>query len=138
MVPCPDATVPDARVIDSEVDTAAELELCRALVWAGKPTAAGADAFRAELPEGARLATTDDSGSPALWVAAPQDLFVLPSAQDSGLPLIAFAATITRVESVTGLGAQSPELASRAGAADTELAELAAALGRARSQGGTP
>jgi electron transfer flavoprotein alpha subunit len=138
MVPCPDATVPDVRVIDSEVDIAADLELCRALVWAGRPTAASADAFRAELPEGTRLVTTADSGSPALWVAAPQDLFVLPSAQDSGLPLIACAAAITRVESVTGVGAQSPELSSRAGAADTELAELAAALGRARSQGGTP
>jgi electron transfer flavoprotein alpha subunit len=135
MVPCPDAKFPDARVIDSEVDTAADLEVCRALVWAGSPSAAAADAFRAGLPDGTNLATTGDSGVPALWVAAPRDLFVLPSALD--LPPIACGGAITRVESVTGPGANSPELDDLAGADDADLAEFATALGRARSQGVT-
>jgi electron transfer flavoprotein alpha subunit len=136
MVPCPDAKFPDARVIDSEVDAASELELCRALVWAGMPTAAAADAFRAGLPDGTNLATTGDSASPALWVAAPQDLFALPSALD--LPPIACGGAITRVEPGTGADTGSPKSTPEAGTADANLAEFAVALARARSQGGTP
>jgi electron transfer flavoprotein alpha subunit len=52
MVPCPDAKFPDARVVDSEIDTAADLELCRAMVWSGTPSGAASAALRAELPVG--------------------------------------------------------------------------------------
>jgi electron transfer flavoprotein alpha subunit len=135
MVPCPDAQFPDAHVSDSEVDPAAELDVCRALVWAGRPTATAADAFRAVLPDGVSLAT-DHPESLGMTAAAPQDIFVLPSAQ--GLPVPALGAVITHVGSVTNADTETTESTREAETADADLAEFAAALARAQSQGGMP
>lgn len=136
MVPCPDAKFPDTSVIDSEVDAAAELELCRALVWAGMPTAAAAEAFRARLPDGVCLATAHESESPGIRGAALRDWFVLPSAQH--LTTSALGTAITYVEAVTSADPGAPRSTREAGAADADLAEFAAALVRARSHGEKP
>ena len=142
MVPCPDTKFPDARVIRSEPDTAANLELCRGMILSGRPSAKSAAAFRAELPEGTCLVPTDEAGSPAMQTAAPRDLFVLPSAwsaQDAGLTLVApLGGRVARVESGTRADAKSTESARETEAADADLAEFAAAIGRARSKGDTP
>jgi electron transfer flavoprotein alpha subunit len=135
MVPCPDPKLPDARVIDSEVDAAAGLELCRAVVLSGKSSAAAAGAFGAVLPEGTCLVSTDATGFSAIRAAVPRDVFVLPSAAsevEAALPLLAPGATIVRVESAADTGA--PESTREAEAADADLVEFAAALGRVRSK----
>ena len=135
MVPCPDVKFPDARVVDSEVDSAADLELCQTMVWSDRqPTGAANGALRAELPAGTCLVTTNEAGAPAIHVAAPRDLFVLPSAGSpptASFPPLAPGSVVTRVKS----GARATDnSAEAAAAADADLAELAAALRRARAQ----
>jgi len=133
MVPCPDVKFPDARVVDSEVDTAADVELCRAMVWSGNSTGAASAALRAELPTGTCLVTTDEAGAPAIRVAAPRDLFVLPSASSTpakSYPPMAPGSVVTRV----GSGTRAANSEEASAAADADLAELAAALRRARAQ----
>ena len=132
MVPCPDVKFPDARVVDSKVDTAADLDMCQAMVWSGNSTDAACAALRAELPTGTCLVTTDEAGAPAIRVAAPRDLFVLPSAASipaALYPPLAPGSVVTRVKS----GARATDnSAEAAAAADADLVALAAALRRAR------
>ena len=126
MVPCPDVRFPDAHVIDSEIDATADLELCRSMVWSGGPTA-GATALRTVLPHGTGLVTPDEAEAPAVRVATPQELFVLPSAHSTlptALPVMAPGTMVTHVEAVSGT-------------ADADLVEFATALARARGQGVT-
>jgi hypothetical protein len=140
MVPCPDVRFPDARVVDSEVDPAAGLELCQAMVWSGTTTAASA-ALRAELPSGTWLVTADEAELPAIGVASPRDLFVLPSAASTTtgiLPRLAPGASILRVEARAGAAANPTELAGQTGSADADVAELVAALRRAQAQEAAP
>jgi hypothetical protein len=142
MVPCPDSKFPEARVVEAEVDAAAALELCQTMVWSGRPaTATAVAALRTELPAGTCLVTPDEAEGPAIRLAAPRDLFILPSARSmltTVLPLLAPGTNVTRVDPVDGADTKSPELAGDAGTADTDLAEFATALGRARDEGGAP
>ncbi|HEY5285338.1 MAG TPA: hypothetical protein VIM14_21270 [Polyangia bacterium] len=141
MVPCPDVKFPDARVVDSVVDLAADLELCQAMVWSGKPTAAASAALRAELPSGTWLVTADEAESPALRVAAPRNLVVLPSpafAPTAILPPMAPGAAVTRVGSGATTVAGPSELVGETGSDDANLAEFAAALRRARDSKAAP
>jgi len=127
MVPCPDTKYPDARVIGSEVDNAAGLELCQSMILSGRSSVAASDAFQAGLPDGVCLATADEADLQAIQGSAPHNVFVLPSAQsklDAGRPWFVPGTAILRVEGVAG----SED-------ADADLAEFTAALGRARSQG---
>jgi electron transfer flavoprotein alpha subunit len=136
MVPCPDVRFPDARVVESEVESAADLELCRAMVWSGKPTAASA-ALRAELPSGTWLVPVDEAESPAIGVASPRALFVLPSAASmptGSLPLLAPGAAVIHVGSGADSSAKLSPLAGQTESGDADVAELVAALRRARAQ----
>ena len=137
MVPCPDAKFPEARVIDSELDPAAEFELCAAVVCSGKGTESTERALRSELPAGACLVTADEAESPAPTVA-PQHCLVLPSAH-SGLaahsPWMVSEAVRIRVEYDSALGATARGVENPAARADADLAEFTAALRRARGQG---
>ena len=139
MVPCPDAKFPEARMVDSEVDAAAEIELCQTMVWSGRSTAAGAATLRTELPAGMCLVTLDEADAPAIRAAAPRDLFVLPSAHatlSTTLLPMAPGAKVTRVESVAKTDTKLSEGTGDTGAADADLAEFATALGRARVESG--
>jgi electron transfer flavoprotein alpha subunit len=136
MVPCPDAKVPDAHVIDSQPDAAAGFELCRAVVLSAKADATAADAFRAGLPDAVCLVSTDEVELAAVQTA-PREVFVLPSAWsvlNTDLPLFPPGASVLRVESGTRANASSHS-AVEAEAGKADLADFAAALGRARSQG---
>jgi electron transfer flavoprotein alpha subunit len=138
MVPCPDAKFPDARVVDSEMDTAADLERCQAMVLSGTPSGAASAAFRAELPVGTCLVTTDEAGAPAIRVAAPRDLFVLPSAASTPAaiyPPMGPGSVVTHVKSGAGARATDSSTEATTAAADADLAELASAIRRARTQG---
>jgi hypothetical protein len=140
MVPCPDVKFPDVRVIDSEVDSAAGLELCQAMVWSGQPTAEASAAVRAALPAGTGLVTADDVGLPAIRTAAPRGLFVLPSAASipsGSWPLLAPGAAVIRVESGAGAIANPSPLAGEPSTADADVAALVAALRRAQTQAAT-
>ena len=157
MVPCPDAKFPEVRMVASQVDAAADLELCQSMVWSARSSTAAAAALRSELPAETCLVTTDEAEAPALRAAAPRDLFVLPSARSTpttSLPSMSPGATITQIESPPDLKpprpaqrgevaerseageGQSSDMAGAAGPADVDLAKLAAALGRARVEGG--
>jgi electron transfer flavoprotein alpha subunit len=136
MVPCPDAKFPDARVVDSEMDTAADLERCQAMVLSGQPTDAARAALQAELPAGTCLVTMDEAGAPDIRVAAPRDLFVLPSAASAPAaiyPSMAPGSVVTYVKS--GARATDSSTEATTAAADADLAELSSALRRARTQG---
>ncbi|HEX7500912.1 MAG TPA: hypothetical protein VF524_11505 [Polyangia bacterium] len=136
MVPCPDAKFPEARVIDSELDPAAEIELCAAVVWSGRSGESAKAALRTELPASACLVTVDEAESPAP-AAVPQHCFVLPSAHSSltvPLPWMASQSLLTRVDHDPACGTQSRDADDGAATADADLAEFAAALRRARGQ----
>jgi len=133
MVPCPDVKFPEARVVDSEVDPAADLELCQGMVWTDKTyTAKARMDLRAELPSGTWLVTADEAASAAIQVAAPRELLVLPASSAEGiLPLLAPGSTVTHVQSAT---AKSSELADGTTSTDSDVEELTAALRRVRAQ----
>jgi len=137
MVPCPDSKFPEARVIDSELEPAAGLELCAALVCSGSSTESAELALRTELPAGAYLVAADEAESPALRVAAPQNCFILPSVH-SRLSTPSFwmapEAVVTRVDRDSGSG-KSQGAEDGAASTDSDLAELSAALRQARGQG---
>ncbi len=141
MFPCPDANLPEAHVIDSELETGAEIEVCAALVCAGAADESAKAALRAELPTGVCLLAVDDAESsilsPILSVAAPQDCLVLPSAHSklgAPLPETAPNAAVMWVErSASGPKSQDARVASET--SDADLEELAAALCRVRAQG---
>jgi hypothetical protein len=139
MIPCPDARFPEARVVASEIDTAAEFELCQTAVWSGRPTsAAAAVALRTELPAATCLLTADDADASPIRLAAPRELFILPSAysaQKIDWPLLAPGALVTRVGSGAGESTRHLESAGEARGADADLAEFVVALARARAKG---
>ncbi len=140
MFPCPDAKFPEARVVDSELEPGAEIELCAALVFAKTADESAKAALRAELPKGACLLTVDEAESPTLRAAAPRDCFVLPCAHSKlGTPQSQpFSdAAVTWVERCAS-GAKSRDARDAAETSDADMAELAAALCRVRMQGAAP
>ncbi len=142
MVICPDARFPEARVVDCESDASARFELCQTAVWAGRTTSSETvEAIQAELPLGTCLAAGDEAEASFLRWAVPCGLYILPSAQSMAAtdwPLLVPGAGVTRIGADARGKAEPTGSPGTATEADGDLAQLAAALARARSKGTSP
>jgi hypothetical protein len=94
MLPCPTANRPECRVLRSEADSSAQVELCSTLVCVpAATTASDLDALRAELPAGVCVCSEADGALPR---ATPDAVLFV------GLDPARFALRSTVVAAVSG------------------------------------
>jgi hypothetical protein len=134
MIPCPEPKFPLLAVTSSSAEPSAAVEACRCLIWSGAASPQARVALQQTLPSDTCLVSETEATLPSLVQAAPEDVFVLPSAT---LPLTAFMPKLTpaaRIVLVAHDRSREGKIAASASSidADSDLAAFATALSAAK------
>ncbi len=133
MIPYPEPRPADTRILSSEIDDSAHVELCSTLIWAESPVDDSTkDGLRRELPPHACLLVAGEPGATVLPSVTPSKLLLAAAVPEGGagaLPTLAPGQPAMQLRSAS----QGPPSATPHAEAGAAIAELTAAIRRARA-----